>query len=302
MKIKRFESPRNKARREAREAAKSQKPNSENVIKALMTRLGSSGMDALEDKISKTSTQEEAFFEMRRAIFRSNPAPRTPQEALEQREMFIFEDHYFNVVGQDPSEANARYKFTPSTLSEDLKAFASKFDYADFPKSTNAAWLCPKISEPESKNFHNFLEKTAKPFHEFATIFSSISGLKLRLDDARWNHLSTVEDGKFIAKAFCTMSYILKSPTHHIELSWDWEKRQVEIFIIAVRNQGKGEGTKLMELCKIIANQIGIGLRLCPIEHKTLWGTLTDHKKLRDWYVKLGFTPEANSPYLVYNV
>jgi hypothetical protein len=302
MKIKRFESPRNKARREAREAAKSQKPSSENLFKALLTRLGPEGMDDLEDRISKMATPEQMEFEIRRSIFRTNPAPATPQEALEQREMFIFENHYFNIANQDPSAENARYKFTADTASEDLKAFTSRFDVADFPKSTTADWLCPKISHHESENFHNYLEKTAKPFHEFAAIFSSISGLKLELDDARWNHVSTVENGKFIAKAFCTMSYKIKSSTHHIELSWDWENRQVEIFIIAIRNQGKGEGTSLIELCKIISNKIGIGLRLCPVEHKTLWGTFTDHNKLRDWYAKLGFTSELDSPYMIYNV
>jgi hypothetical protein len=98
------------------------------------------------------------------------------------------------------------------------------------------------------------------------------------------------------------MEYLIRSATHQVELSWDWEKRQVEIFIIAVRKQGKGEGTKLMELLKCISEETGMGLRLCPIQHITLWGTYSFTPQLKKWYAKLGFTPEENSPYMIYNV
>jgi len=302
MKTKKIESARNKARREAREAAKLKTSKSEGLFQILFNRLGFAGMQKLEERLSKTTSWKEANYEVRKIIFETNPPPTTHQEMLESIEVYKLENYYFNVLNEDPSPENARYKFTPETLSNDLKAFASRYDVSDTIISLDAQWLCPKMTIFEGQNFHNFLEKTAQPFHQFVEAFKVITGLELELDEAKWNHWSNVEEGKFISKAFCTMSYILKSSTHHIELCWDWENRQVEIFIVAVRNQGKGEGTYLMEICKTLSLRLGIGIRLCPIEHITSWGTLTDQDKLKNWYLKLGFTPEENSFYLVYNV
>lgn len=202
-----------------------------------------------------------------------------------------------------------RWSFSPATEASDLDAFRSIVRYPEYPikvipeaKFRESAYMAPKITQAEASIFHNYLQKTAGPFHEFVRIFQERSGLQMELDDARWNHCTGFHDGKDFRKVFCTMQYQIRSATHQVELSWDWEKRQVEIFIIAIRNQGNGEGTKLMELLKSISEETGMALRLCPIQHITLWGTNSFTPQLKKWYARLGFTPEADSPYLIYNV
>jgi hypothetical protein len=212
-------------------------------------------------------------------------------------------------AGKELEDVKPRWTFSPKTEARDLDAFRSIVRYPEYPiklvpmdEYKKSAYLAPKITNVEAEIFHNYLQKTAGPFHEFARIFQERSGLEMKLDDTRWNHCTGHHGSKDYRKVFCTMQYQIRSSSHQVELSWDWEKRQVEIFIIAVRNQGKGEGSKLMELIKTISEETGMGLRLFPIQHITLWGTYSFTPQLKKWYARLGFTPEENSPYMIYNV
>ncbi len=212
-------------------------------------------------------------------------------------------------ANKEVEDLEPRWKFTPESEAKDLDAFRTIVRYPEYPikaipeaEFRQSAYMAPKITYAEAAIFHNYLQKTAEPFHEFVHIFQERSGLKLELDDTRWNHCTTYHDGRDYRKVFCTMQYQIRSATHQVELSWDWEKRQVEIFIIAIRNQGKGEGTKLMELLKSISDETGMGLRLCPIQHVTFWNTFSLTTQLKKWYARLGFVPESDSPYMIYNV
>jgi hypothetical protein len=212
-------------------------------------------------------------------------------------------------AGKEVEDIKPRWTFSPKTEAKDLDAFRSIVRYPEYPiqfipmaEYRQSAYLAPKITIAEAEVFHNYLQKTAAPFHEFASIFQERSGLKMDLDDTRWNHCTGHSGSRDFRKAFCTMQYQIRSASHQVELSWDWENGQVEIFIIAVRRQGYGEGTKLMELLKTISEETGMGLRLCPIQHITLWGTYSFTPQLKKWYTRLGFTPEEDSPYMIYNV
>ena len=223
---------------------------------------------------------------------------------------FVEQEYIWNkFLADNKGKIKPRWKFTPTSEASDLDAFRSIVRYPEYPvklipvaELRESAYLAPKITNDEAEIFHNHLQKTAAPFHEFARIFQERSGLQMDLDRTRWNHCTGHHGSRDYRKVFCTMQYQIRSASHQVELSWDWEKRQVEIFIIAVRKQGKGEGTKLMELLKCISEETGMGIRLFPIQHTTLWGTYSLGSKLRQWYTKLGFTPEADSPYMIYNV
>jgi len=221
----------------------------------------------------------------------------------------IWSEFLADNADKEVEDLEPRWKFTQESEEKDLDAFRTIVRYPEYPIKTipeaefrQSAYMAPKITYAEADIFHNYLEKNAAPFHEFARIFQERSGLQMDLDDTRWNHCTGHHGSRDYRKVFCTMQYQIRSASHQVELSWDWEKRQVEIFIIAIRNQGKGEGSKLMELIKTISEETGMGLRLFPIQHTTFWGTYSLGSKLRQWYARLGFTPEQDSPYMIYNV
>jgi hypothetical protein len=228
-------------------------------------------------------------------------------EFIEQE--YIWSQFLYDNRDKEIEDLVPRWTFSPETEATDLDAFRSIVRYPEYPvklipeaEYRQSAYLAPKITFAEADIFHNYLQKTTAPFHEFVRIFQERSGLKMDLDDTRWNHCTGHHGDRDYRKVFCTMQYQIRSASHQVELSWDWEKQQVEIFIIAIRNQGKGEGTKLMELLKCISEETGMGLRLFPIQHTTFWGTYSLGSKLRQWYARLGFTPEQDSPYMIYNV